>query len=268
MHMVSPGTISQAARLLSASRRLVVLTGAGVSKESGVPTFRDALDGLWARYDPQELATPQAFQRNPKLVWDWYTYRRSLVKAAQPNPGHYALAELEDLLPQVVIVTQNVDDLHQRAGSSDIVALHGALMRNRCFRNCQGAPTLIDLDALEDYDPDAGPPACPYCGGWVRPDVVWFNETLPPEALKRAMALSEQADVMLVVGTSGVVQPAASLPFMARSAGARVIEVNPSPGGITPIADVWLGGPSGEILPQLVSAVREMLTKGVPADDD
>ncbi len=250
--------IVRAAQLLAGSRRLVVLTGAGVSKESGVPTFRDALDGLWARYDPQQLATPQAFRRNPKLVWDWYEYRRSLVRAAQPNPGHLALAELERLLPFVVIITQNVDDLHQRAGSSDIISLHGAIMRSRCFDNCRGNPTLIDLSALPRAEAHASPPHCPYCGAWVRPDVVWFGESLPEAALRRAMSLAEQADVMLVVGTSGVVQPAASLPFVAKEHGAAVIEVNPSPGGITPIADLWLDGPSGEVLPAVAAAVRAL----------
>lgn len=248
--------MGQAAAIIGRSQRLVVLTGAGVSKESGVPTFRDAMDGLWARYDPGELATEQAFRRNPRLVWDWYEYRRGLVNQAVPNPGHLALAALEALLPQVVVVTQNVDDLHQRAGSTDIVPLHGAIMQNKCFDNCQGEPTLVDIAGLEDSVPEAGPPRCPYCGGWVRPDVVWFGENLPLGALHRALALAEAADVMLVVGTSGVIQPAASLPFVAQRAGATVIEANPNRSEITPLAAVWLDAPSGETLPQVVEVIR------------
>lgn len=250
-------SIRQAAAVIGGSKRLAVLTGAGVSKESGVPTFRDAMDGLWAQYDPQQLATPEAFRRNPKLVWDWYTYRRGLVRGAVPNPGHRALADLEDLLPQVVIITQNVDDLHRQAGSTDIVPLHGALMQSKCFDNCRGDPTLVDVAALPDFDPAQGPPRCPYCGAWVRPDVVWFGESLPEANLRRAITLTEQADVFLVVGTSGMVQPAASLPYRARQHGAAIVEVNPAPSGITDIADMWLEGPSGEVLPRVVQAIRE-----------
>jgi len=254
--MSLPEAIAQAAALIGASERLAVLTGSGISQESGVPTFRDAQTGLWERYDPQALATREAFRRNPKLVWDWYEYRRRLVRQAEPNPGHRALADLEDLLPQVVIITQNVDDLHQRAGSSDIIPLHGAILRSKCFTDCQGNPTIIDVAALPDYDPQSGPPRCPHCGGWVRPDVVWFGEALSRELLERALRVAESADVMLVVGTSGVVQPAASLPFAARQRGAQIVEVNPTPGIITSIADLWLGSPAGVILPQIVAAIR------------
>ncbi len=250
--------IQSAASLLARQREIVVLTGAGVSKESGVPTFRDALDGLWARYDPEQLATAAAFERDPRLVWDWYEYRRGLVRQAQPNPGHVALAELERWL-RVVIVTQNVDDLHQRAGSTDIIPLHGAIMRSKCFAACLGEPTLIDVAGLAGFDPAQGPPRCPHCGAWVRPDVVWFGEMLPRDALARATRLAQSAKVMLVVGTSGVVQPAASLPFLAARCGAAVIEVNPSRSEITPLAATWLAGPSGEMLPRLVQAVGEQL---------
>ncbi|MCC7451070.1 MAG: NAD-dependent deacylase [Anaerolineae bacterium] len=249
--------ILEAARRLQQSISLVVLTGAGVSKESGIPTFRDALDGLWARYDPQQLATPEAFRANPRLVWDWYEHRRQMMYGIQPNPGHYALAALEDLLPQVVIVTQNIDGLHKMAGSTDIIPLHGNIHQHKCFANCQGDPTLIDISTL-DWDGAAGPPECPYCGSWVRPDVVWFNENLPRAELDRAITLSKNADVMLVVGTSGVVQPAASLPYYARRYNdAFIIDVNPIPSEITPIAQVFLEGPSGEILPHVVRAMRE-----------
>ncbi|MBN1681752.1 MAG: NAD-dependent deacylase [Anaerolineae bacterium] len=249
--------ITAAARALRDSRRLVVLTGAGISKESGIPTFRDAMDGLWARYDPHQLATPEAFERNPKLVWDWYEYRREMVRQAGPNPGHRAIVDLETYLPHVVVVTQNTDGIHQLCGSSDVITLHGSMLSNRCSRNCQGDPTLIDVDDLV-WDRDSGPPRCPHCGAWVRPAVVWFGESLPPAALERAFDLSNQADVMLVVGTSGVVQPAANLPFLARRQGAVIIEVNPSRTPITAIADWHLAGPSGQILPQVIAALAEI----------
>jgi NAD-dependent deacetylase len=247
--------ITQTAAALGSSTRLVVFTGAGVSKESGIPTFRDALDGLWAKYDPQQLATPEAFRRNPKLVWDWYTFRRGLLAAAAPNPGHYAIAQLEDWLPQVVVITQNIDGFHQAVGSSDVIELHGNLSRNKCFANCRGEPTLVDVDELA-WDKDAGPPRCPYCEeAYVRPDVVWYHEILPASALQRAQEFSATADVMLVVGTSGAVYPANQLPVLAKRSGATVIEVNPDVSLITKYADIFLEGPSGEILPQVVAAM-------------
>jgi NAD-dependent deacetylase len=254
---MNPEDVLAAARRLKNAQLLVVLTGAGVAKESGVPTFRDALDGLWAHYDPQQLATPAAFQANPKLVWDWYAYRRQMIEGVKPNPGHLAISELEKLLPQVVVVTQNIDGLHHDAGSTDIIELHGNIRRYKCFYECRGKPTLIDLNTL-DWNRDAGPPACPYCGRWVRPDVVWFTEVLPDEAIHRAQELSRQADVMLVVGTSGVVYPAAALPGMAKEYGAYIIDVNPVRDEISTIADLFLDGPSGEVLPQIVQALREI----------
>lgn len=244
--------ITEAGVAIHNSKRLVILSGAGISKESGISTFRDAMDGLWAKYDPQQLATPQAFRRNPKLVWDWYTYRRGLLAQTEPNPGHYAIAELEKRLPQVTVITQNIDGLHQRAGSRDVITLHGDIRLNKCFANCQGEPTYINI---EDWDLDAGPPRCPHCGEWVRPDVVWFNESLPAAALSRAFELCAHADVALVVGTSGVVQPAASLPVVAHQNGATVIEVNPEVSTITSLAKWHLAGPSGVILPQVIAAM-------------
>ncbi|NDJ79189.1 MAG: NAD-dependent deacylase [Chloroflexi bacterium] len=254
---MEPSQIAAVAAILKRSQRLVVSTGAGVSKESGIPTFRDALEGLWAQYDPQKLATPRGFLQNPKLVWDWYAHRRALLADAKPNPGHYALAEMEALVPQLVLVTQNIDGLHQEAGSSDVVLLHGDIRLNKCHANCQGNPTHINIEELE-WDRNAGPPVCPRCGAWVRPDVVWYEELLPPAAIERAFNLSEVADVMLVVGTSGVTQPAASLPFAAKRAGGTLIEVNPEPSQITAIADHYLPGPSGEVLPQIVAAMRAL----------
>jgi NAD-dependent deacetylase len=260
-----PPRIAEAAQALRASQHLVVLTGAGISKESGIPTFRDALDGLWAQYDPQQLATPRAFRRNPRLVWDWYSHRRDLLAQAQPNPAHYAIADLERYLVHVAVITQNIDGLHQRAGSQDVIAMHGDIRRNKCFANCRGDPTYIDVDGL-DWDRDAGPPRCPYCGDYVRPDVVWFEERLPPAALERAFQLSQTTDVMLVVGTSGTVQPAASLPFLARRHGATIVEVNPDPTPITSVARWHLAGPAGTVLPQVVAALSPGQSGGETQD--
>ncbi len=242
--------IEQAAALIARAQHVVVFTGAGVSKESGLPTFRDAQEGLWARYDPEELASPEGFRRNPELVWRWYAYRRTLYGDVEPNAGHLAIAELEKLVPRVVVVTQNVDDLHRRAGSTDIIELHGNIYRYKCFDN--GHPVRLE----ELGDGDHAPPACPRCGSLVRPDVVWFGEFLPAHALERAIQESRQCDVMLVVGTSAVVQPAALLPYEAANHGASIIEVNPNPSGATRIADVFLQGPSGEMLPWLLDELR------------
>ncbi len=254
--MTLQDNILTAAKFLRLANRVVVLTGAGVSKESGVPTFRDAQEGLWAKFDPQELATPAAFRRNPKLVWDWYEFRRKFIAGIKPNPGHYAIADLEDLLPEVVVVTQNIDSLHRVAGSSDVIELHGNIAQHKCFNDCRGTPTLIDLGTLT-WDEQNGPPACPHCGAFVRPNVVWFTEALPENALDRAVQLCQQADVVLVVGTSGMVQPAASLPYHAKRWGnAYLIDMNPNEDEITPFCDLFLQGPSGVLLPQLIQALR------------
>lgn len=247
--------LQKAVELLRNSKRLVVLTGAGVSKESGVPTFRDAMDGLWAKYDPEQLATPQAFKANPKLVWDWYEYRREMVRGAKPNPGHFALAELQRRFSNFTLITQNVDDLHEQAGSENVIHLHGNIARTKCFYDCQGSPTLVDLSKITWHLDDA-PPSCPHCGHWLRPDVVWFGEMMPPDAMEAAQKACVTCDVAIVVGTSGMVEPAASLPRLAKSAGAKVIEVNPDYSMITRFADVKLEGASGVILPQLIEALN------------
>lgn len=257
--MTVQANIIYAAGILDRAQRVAVFSGAGISKESGVPTFREAQTGLWARYDPQRLATPAAFRRDPDLVWSWYMYRRDLVTHVNPNPGHRAIAQLEELVPDLVVLTQNIDSLHIRAGSRDVVELHGSVLRYKCFAGCRGNPTPIDLDTIE-YDKQHAP-LCPHCGDRVRPDVVWFTETLPPDALQRAFEVASACDVMLVVGTSGIVQPAASLPIQAGQSGALVIEVNPQPSLITPTADIFLQRPSGEVLPELVDALRERQEK-------
>lgn len=256
---MTESNIQQAADVIRNAKQIAVLTGAGVSKESGVPTFRDALDGLWAKYNPQELATPMAFHKNPKLVWDWYQFRRELVSTAKPNPGHIALAELEKRYPMTTIITQNVDDLHEQAGNKRIIHLHGNIAESRCLDHCQGAPTIIDLDSFE-WDREDGPPACPHCGEPVRPNVVWFHEALPELALQTAYSISIDCDVMIVVGTSGLVVPAATLPEIAKKSPdtpAKIIEVNPDNSAITPLADIKLDGASGEILPQVMELLGD-----------
>jgi NAD-dependent deacetylase len=201
--MIQDEHLSQAAQALAHARVVAVLSGAGISKESGIPTFREAQTGLWSRYDPQQLATPEAFRRDPDLVWSWYQYRSDLVAAANPNAGHMALVDLEQIVERLTVLTQNVDGLHIRAGSRDVIELHGSLQRYKCAADCQGAPTPIDLSSVPHDKEHA--PHCPDCGALVRPDVVWFGEVLPGPALDRAAEVAHGCDVMLVVGTSGVV---------------------------------------------------------------
>jgi NAD-dependent deacetylase len=235
-------------RLVEAIRhaqRLVVFSGAGISAESGVPTFRDALQGLWARYDPQQLASPAAFRRDPALVWSWYAWRRALVEGVAPNPGHTALASMARRLPGLTIITQNVDGLHQQAGSSDVIELHGSLVRYRCARCGQAAQVA---------QPGKMPPACTACGGLIRPGVVWFGEPLPAQALERALAATVEADVFLSIGTSTQVYPAAVLPFEAARAGALTVEINPRSTPFTPHADEVIATPAGVALPALLAA--------------
>jgi NAD-dependent deacetylase len=249
--MAEEQLIRGASLRLKGTRRLVVLTGAGVSKESGIPTFRDARDGLWARYDPMDLATREGFLRDPVMVWEWYSYRFGMVESARPNPGHLAIAEMERIFPQVTVVTQNIDGLHQAAGSTDVVELHGNIRRYKCLDGRHTGFTRADLAALQ-----AIPPVCPHCGALLRPDVVWFGEMLPPDAIHRAFDLCKTCDAMLVVGTSGDVEPAASLPVYAAHAGALVVDINPDRGQTARRADIFLQGPGEMILPRLVEALR------------
>lgn len=240
--------LADAARLLRESRHVAVLTGAGISAESGIPTFRDALTGLWARYRAEELATPEAFGRNPGLVWSWYRMRREAVLAAAPNAGHHALVRLASLVPRLTLVTQNVDGLHARAGSSDVVELHGSIMRARCV--AQGHPA-------ERWDePEEPPPRCPACDAALRPDVVWFGEMLPADALLQARAATATCHVFLSVGTSNLVEPAASLPWLAAARGAQVLVVNTSMHGQRTGANIHhLEGSAATVLPELVGMI-------------
>ena len=247
-------TLQSAARAVARSTRLVVFTGAGVSKESGIATFREPETGLWAKYDPMELATPEAYRRDPAFVWSWYEHRFGVAAAAEPNAGHLAIAELEKLLPKVVVVTQNIDGLHQRAGSSHVIELHGTMHSFRCVSGRHRGFTWDDVAGQEEK-----PPRCPEDGDYLRPEVVWFGEGLPPDALSAAQQLSASCDVMLIVGTSGVVYPAAAVPLIAREAGATVIDVNPQWDALARSCDLFLRGPGGEVLPELVLAVRAHL---------
>lgn len=233
---------------LAGARRVAALTGAGVSAESGVPTFRDAQSGLWARYRPEELATAAAFESDPATVWSWYEWRRDLVAAARPNAGHLALARLESLVPEFTLITQNVDGLHARAGSRRVIEFHGNLFTNRCFAGC-GEVTDVPRPCPE-------PPRCRGCGGWLRPGVVWFGEPIPQPALLAAQAAALECEVFLAVGTSAQVYPAAGLASLAQRAGALVVEINPAPTGLDGAAAVTLPGASGVVLPALVEAVR------------
>jgi NAD-dependent deacetylase len=241
-----------AIRVLAGARKLTVLTGAGMSAESGVPTFRDAQTGLWSRFDPMQLASPEGFHANPALVWRWYAERRERVAQARPNAGHLALAQAAGRFDSLSIVTQNVDGLHQRAGSRDVIELHGNIVRTRCSNDCG---TMIErLSAL----PPGEPPRCPNCAGWLRPDVVWFGEMLDPAGLLAAEAACTSCDVLLVVGTSGLVYPAAGLPLRARRANVAVVLVNPQPTGLDSLADVVVSGTAAEVLPALLSQARPL----------
>ncbi len=230
---------------LAEAERVVVLTGAGISAESGVPTFRGA-GGLWRQYRPEDLATPEAFARGPRLVWEWYDWRRARVAKAEPNRGHVALAQLERRVPDFTLITQNVDGLHQRAGSRRVLKLHGDIWTLHCL-GCGLEETNHDAPLREI------PPHCS-CGGLFRPGVVWFGEALPADVLRQAMEAAAHAQVFLVVGTSAVVQPAASLPLLAQQNGAKLVEVNLEETPLSAQADASFWGKAGELLPRLLEA--------------
>jgi len=233
---------------------VVALTGAGASADSGVPTFRDAQTGLWARYDPQDLATPEAFERNPRLVWEWYAWRRALTAKAIPNPGHLALVELERRVAHFTLLTQNVDDLHRRAGSAHLLELHGNLHRTKC--------STEDV-VVQDWDEDGQvPPRCRACGAPLRPDVVWFGEMLDAWMLGEAERLARQCDVFVSIGTSALVHPAASLPLVAKRAGATVVEVNIEETPVTGYADVVLREPAITGVPKLLEMLPSLRQRG------
>ncbi|WBB80540.1 NAD-dependent deacylase [Micromonospora sp. WMMD882] len=247
--------IGRAAALLGQARRVVIFTGAGMSAESGVPTFRDALTGLWRQFDAQTLATPEAFRADPALVWGWYEWRRHLVSRAEPHAGHRAVSAIQSRVPHAVLVTQNVDDLHERAGAVDPLHLHGSLFAPRC--SACARPASVPDDGTTEAGPTGGrvpPPGCVRCSAPVRPGVVWFGEELPRAALAAAVEAVSSCDLLVTVGTSGLVYPAAELPHAAARLGATVIQVNPEETPVDAVAEVNLRGPAARVLPALVEA--------------
>lgn len=236
--------------LLRTKVRTVVLTGAGISAESGVPTFRGAGDSLWSKFDPRELASIDGFMANPGLVWEWYLWRRNLIHDVKPNAGHTVLAQLEKYLPAFTLITQNVDNLHQRAGSEHVIELHGNIHRNKCLR-CQQP---MDVDSFDTKEI----PTCT-CGGMVRPDVVWFGEMLPEWEIATAIEKSRYAELFLTIGTSAEVFPAADLPVLAKRCGAYLVEINPDETPISDHADEIARAKSGEVLSDLWGKINEMV---------
>jgi NAD-dependent deacetylase len=237
--------IEEASDLVRNAGRIAVLTGAGMSAESGVPTFRDAQTGLWAHFDPMQLASEQGFRADPPLVWRWYAWRRDAVAQAEPNAGHRALAAVVDRFEKFTVITQNVDGLHRRAGSRHVIEIHGSIAQTICLAHCgyvEDEPARM---------PRGEPPRCPRCGEWLRPGVVWFGEMLDPERLAAAEMAAQDCDVMVVVGTSGIVYPAAGLPLMARRAGASVIVINPADSDLDELARVVVRSTAARALPRL-----------------
>lgn len=241
---------------LARARRVAVFTGAGVSAESGIATFRDPLTGLWARFDARALATPQAFAAQPDLVWGWYEWRRAQVARAQPNAAHRAIATLARRVPAMTLITQNVDNLHERAGSHDVIHLHGSLHAPRCSA-CERRATIA-ADSAPHSEPAAGralaPPACSHCGAPIRPGVVWFGESLSADAWQAALAAAGDCDLFFSIGTSALVQPAAELPLRALRAGATVVQVNPAATPLDPHAHFNLRGAAAGLMPRLLAA--------------
>lgn len=252
--MLNKENVTAAAKFLanakSSKKAAIFFTGAGVSKESGIPTFRDAQTGLWAKYDPEELATPTAFRRNPKLVWQWYDERRRKLDEVKPNPGHFAIAELEQFLPKVIVITQNVDGLHKVAGSSDVLELHGSISEFFCFDHRHPCTAADVQKGLSE------PPKC-HCGSLIRPAVVWFHEALPEDALDRTQREILDASVLFVVGTSSLVQPAASLPNLALQNKIPVVEINPDETPLSRRADLVIRSGSGKALPEIIAALKQ-----------
>ncbi len=232
-------------------RRCAVLTGAGISAESGVPTFRGK-EGLWGKFRPEELATMSAFMSNPKIVWEWYNWRRDLTAKVQPNPGHFALGEMEKAFEQFTLITQNVDGLHRQAGSENMLELHGNIHRNKCAE-CNAV-----VDGQTEIDPD-DIPSCAQCGGSIRPDVVWFGEMLEADIIDAAFEAAQQSELFFSVGTSALVQPAASLPVVAKRTGSTLVEINVERTPLSDLADFHFCGPSGEFLPRLMELFRRRL---------
>jgi len=230
--------------------KVVVFTGAGMSAESGVPTFRGE-DGIWKRFKPEELANFDAFIKNPDLVWEWYRHRKRLISEISPNAGHYAIASMERIFGTVTVITQNIDNLHRRAGSTNVHELHGNIGRNYCIGCGKGYPDELLISAT-------AVPRCTLCQSLIRPDVVWFGELLPADEWDASISAAERAELFFAVGTSAVVFPAASIPLTAKRAGAFVVEINIESTDLTPKADEYILGKAGEVLPELVKVAAEI----------
>jgi NAD-dependent deacetylase len=238
----------QLIELLRNAKRVFVFTGAGVSKESGLPTFRD-LDGEWTKYDPMTFATLDGFLQNPVMVWNLYRRRQKQIAEAQPNPAHVAIAQMESYYPEFLLTTQNVDDLHERAGSRKIMKIHGDVCRVRCL-DCGRTHAVSDYDFPDEFDNDSLP-KCPGCGGLCRPDIVWFGEYVPQEPLMASIMASTECDLMLIVGTSGEVSGGYGFAERAINHGAKIVEINPTEGALTHYAHFWIPEPAGVALPQI-----------------
>jgi len=235
--------------VLKNAKKVAILTGAGISAESGVPTFRGD-DGIWKKFKAEELATVDAFMSNPKLVWEWYLWRRQIMSEVGPNPAHKALVEMEKLYNDFSLITQNVDGLHKMAGSKNIYEVHGNISLNKCLDCSLPYDGEISLEGGEL-------PHCS-CGGKIRPDVVWFGEMLPADTISKAFAASERAELFFSIGTSALVHPAASLPMTAKQNGAYLVEVNLDPTPLSDYADYTIHGPAGEIMPEIVDKIAEL----------
>jgi NAD-dependent deacetylase len=233
--------LSQSVDIIQNAKHLIGLTGAGISKESNVPTFRGK-DGLWRQYNAMDLATPQAFSQNPKLVWEWYSWRQNLISKCQPNPAHFTLAKWEEEGLLKMLITQNVDGLHRNAGSNKVLEVHGNIWRIKCTK----CPHKSNLDA-----PATNIPFCPKCGANLRPDVVWFGEGLSPQVMNQVFNELKSADAIIVIGTSAIVQPSASFPFIVKRRGGHIIEINVETTPLTSTADISLQGKAGVLLPKL-----------------
>lgn len=257
--------MSRAIQALRAARKVVFFTGAGISAESGIPTFRDKLTGLWAKHDPQRLETAAAFRENPALVWGWYLWRRNQSKQAKPNAAHQVVTRLADSGRSVFVVTQNIDDLHERAGSRNVLHLHGSLATPICFACKRPADLTNEQAAISDEFELIQPSRCLRCNGRLRPGVVWFGEDLPHGAWKTAMAEVKSCNVLISVGTSGVVRPAADIPEIAMAAGATVIHVNLSDVALGNPNELMLVGPAAKVLPLLLLAVDDPSPANAPA---
>ncbi len=240
-------SIDCAANMIANAKYLIALSGSGISKESNVPTFRGE-DGLWNEYDVMELATPQAFANNPTLVWEWYSWRQGLIASCEPNPAHRTLAKWESNNLLKCLITQNVDGLHSRAGSNNILEVHGNLWKLKCS-SCEHRDFL--------NSPAEVAPKCPMCESFLRPDVVWFGEQLNPCILSDVYTQLEKSEICIVIGTSALIQPAASFPLIVKQRGGTIIEVNIEPTPLTSYADIHLQGKAGEIMPTLNSLLLE-----------